>query len=68
LAQVYLLCGERDLAIKQLEDLERVPRSITYGDLAGLPDMDPLRSDPRFQKILSELRPIPIENRITTPN
>jgi len=64
LAQVYLLCGENELAMKQLENLEQVPQALTYGDLAKLPDWDRLRSDPRFQKLLTQLKPIPIVNQL----
>lgn len=63
LAQVYLLCGERESAIKQLESLEQVPKALTYGDLAKLPDWDSLRGEPRFQELISRLKPIPIVNR-----
>jgi serine/threonine protein kinase len=64
LALVYLLVGERELALKQLEALEQVPRALTYGDLAKTPDWDGLRNEPRFQTILAHLqRPIPIQNR-----
>jgi serine/threonine protein kinase len=62
LAQLYVWAGEKELAIKQLESLEQVPRALTYGDLA-MPDWDPLRSDPRFQKVVSQMKPIPIVNR-----
>jgi tetratricopeptide (TPR) repeat protein len=62
LAGVYLWAGERELAIEQLETLEQVPGALTYGDLT-MPDWDPLRNDPRFEKLLSELKPIPIVNR-----
>jgi hypothetical protein len=63
LAQVYVWAGENELAIQQLEMLKQVPRALFYGDFAKLPEWDPLRSDPRFQKLLSELKPIPIANR-----
>ena len=63
LAGVYLLAGEKELAIEQLESLAQVPRALYYGELAKDPDWDPLRNDPRFQKLLSELKPIPIVNR-----
>ena len=62
LAEVYLWIGQAELAIKQLMMLEQVPRALTYGDLSA-PEWDPLRSDPRFQKLLSDLKPIPIANR-----
>jgi hypothetical protein len=64
LAGVYLLAGEKELAVEQLESLAQVPRALYYGDLAKLPDWDPLRNDPRFQKLLSDLKPIPIVNHL----
>jgi serine/threonine protein kinase/Tfp pilus assembly protein PilF len=65
LAGVYLWAGERELALKQLETVEQVPRGLTYGDLT-MPDWDPLRSDPRFQELLAKLKqPIPIVDRAT---
>ena len=63
LAEVYLWVGERELALKQLEALEQVPRALSYGYLAKVPTWDALRSEPRFEKVLSTLGPIPIENR-----
>jgi tetratricopeptide (TPR) repeat protein len=63
LAEVYLWAGEHELAIEQLEAAEQIPRALTYGDLAKLPEWDALRDDPRFQKVLSQLKPIPIVNR-----
>jgi hypothetical protein len=68
LARVYLLCGENELAMKQLESLEQVPQALTFGDLAKLPDWDSLRGDPRFQKLLATLRPIPITNHLPAQN
>jgi serine/threonine protein kinase len=63
LAQVYLWVGERELALQQLETLEQVPRALSYGYLGKVPTWDALRSEPRFQRVLSSLGPIPIENR-----
>lgn len=62
LAEVYLWAGATELAIKQLMMLEQVPRALTYGELIT-PEWDPLRSDPRFQRILATLKPIPIVDR-----
>jgi len=63
LAAVYLWAGEKTLAITQLDSLKEVPRALRFGELAKSPDWDPLRDDLRFQKLLSELKPIPILNR-----
>jgi serine/threonine protein kinase/Tfp pilus assembly protein PilF len=69
LAQVYLLCDEQESAIKQLESLEQTPCALVYGDLAKLPEWDPLRSDPHFQRLLSRLKqPIPIVNHLPAQN
>jgi tetratricopeptide (TPR) repeat protein len=54
LAIIYAWTGEKDLAIKQLEEL--LPRygPISYGQLRLHPWWDPLRDDPRFEKIVEE--------------
>jgi tetratricopeptide (TPR) repeat protein len=49
--------GERDLAIEQLEILAKLPVGPSYGDLRLDPFLDPLRSDPRFEKIVASLAP-----------
>src|SRR5207247_7504009 len=49
--------GERDLAIEQLETLAKIPAGPSYGDLRLNPNWDPLRGDPRFQKIVASLAP-----------
>jgi tetratricopeptide (TPR) repeat protein len=52
--------GEKELALHQLELGVRVPVStivITYGGLKLLPFWDPLRGDPRFEKIVQSLAP-----------
>jgi Flp pilus assembly protein TadD len=36
LAEVYLLAGERELAMEQLESLVEVPRALNYGELAKM--------------------------------
>jgi serine/threonine protein kinase/tetratricopeptide (TPR) repeat protein len=55
LAVVYAWCDEPDLAFAQLESLAKTPRGIYAGSLMLDPLWDPLRSDPRFDKLLAEL-------------
>jgi tetratricopeptide (TPR) repeat protein len=55
--------GERDLAIEQLETLAKIPSDVSYGDLRLDPDWDPLRGDPRFEKIVASLAPKETANR-----
>jgi serine/threonine protein kinase/Tfp pilus assembly protein PilF len=62
-AQVYLWVGEKNLALEQLEALQNVPNGLNYGHLSKSPTWDAIRPDARFQKLLSSLGPIPIENR-----
>jgi len=50
--------GERDLAIEQLNLIaNRPPFGPTYGWLRLSPFWDPLRGDPRFEKIVASLAP-----------
>jgi len=46
--------GERDLAIEQLKTLAKIPKGAYYGELRLDPFWDPLRGDPRFEKLLEE--------------
>jgi serine/threonine protein kinase/tetratricopeptide (TPR) repeat protein len=55
-----LICawvGERDLAIAQLEDVVKMPGGPSYGALRLDPLWDPLRDDPRFEKIVNSFAP-----------
>jgi hypothetical protein len=55
LAIIYACAGEKDhLALKQLEEVLRVPGPVCYGRLRLDPSWDPLRGDPRFEKIVAE--------------
>ena len=54
LAITYAWAGEKDLAIKQLEELVRIPGPVSYGQLRLHPFWDPLRDDPRFERIVEE--------------
>ena len=49
--------GERELALKQLEVVTKVPGGPSYGELRLDPMWDPLRGDPRFEKIVASLAP-----------
>ena len=49
--------GEKDLACEQLAAAIRYPGSLSYGQLKLLPFWDPLRGDPRFEKIVASLAP-----------
>ncbi len=51
---------EKDLALQQLEIGVRAPVPslvVSYGELKLLPFWDPLRGDPRFEKIVESLAP-----------
>jgi hypothetical protein len=49
--------GEGDLAIEQLEILAKIPSGVSYGGLRLDHFWDPLRGDPRFEKIVASLAP-----------
>jgi hypothetical protein len=51
------LVGDKDLAIEQLGAAVHVPGTLHYGNLKLQPFWDPLRGDPRFEKIVSSLAP-----------
>jgi hypothetical protein len=49
--------GEKDLAYEQLAVAVRPASNISYGELKLMPWWDPLRGDPRFEKIVASLAP-----------
>ena len=49
--------GEKDLALRQLESATQIPGTLSYGQLKLHPFWDPLRGDPRFEKIVASLAP-----------
>jgi len=57
LAVIYTWTGEKDLALEQLGIVVRIPGGLSYGYLRLHPYWDPLRSDPRFEKIVNSLAP-----------
>ena len=57
LAVVYAWTGDLDLAFETLGSLTEVPYGIFYGDLKRDPRWEPLRQDPRYNRLLAELAP-----------
>jgi TolB-like protein/class 3 adenylate cyclase/Tfp pilus assembly protein PilF len=57
LALIYAWTGEKDLALERLDEAARLPSFVSYGKLLLRPRWDPLRGDPRFDKIVSSLAP-----------
>ncbi|PYI75458.1 MAG: hypothetical protein DMF04_10290, partial [Verrucomicrobia bacterium] len=49
--------GEKDLALQNLAKAAQLPGFLSYGRLKLLPWYDPLRNDPRFEKIVASLAP-----------
>jgi tetratricopeptide (TPR) repeat protein len=54
LAVIYAWTGEKDLALKELTSLLEIPGHLSYGQLRLHPSWDPLRGDPRFDKIVED--------------
>jgi tetratricopeptide (TPR) repeat protein len=57
LAMIAAWVGDKDLACEQLATGVRYPSTLSYGQLKLLPFWDPLRGDPRFEKIVASLAP-----------
>jgi len=57
LAVIYAWTGEKDLALQQIEATLKIPADLSYGQLKLHPFWDPLRGDPRFEKIVAGLAP-----------
>jgi len=57
LALIYAWTGEKDLAFEQLTIAAKLPSFLSYGELRLHPYWDPLRGDPRFDKIVASLAP-----------
>ena len=57
LAVVYAWANEPDLALETLGPLIKIPKGVSYGNLKLDPSWDPIRKDPRFEKLLAELAP-----------
>jgi tetratricopeptide (TPR) repeat protein len=52
LARIYILVGEPDKAMDQLEPLLKIPYHLSPGWLRIDPTFDPLRNNPRFRKLV----------------
>jgi len=58
LTVIYAWTGDKDRAIQRLTEAVKLPGShVTYGHLRLDPIWDPLRGDPRFDKIVASLAP-----------
>ena len=57
LAQIQARFGDSDSAIAAIPHLLEVPAGITRADLRFNPFWDPLRNDPRFQKLVASHAP-----------
>jgi tetratricopeptide (TPR) repeat protein len=57
LATIYARTGEFDLALPLIERLLTTPSGIMFADLRTWWEWDPLRKDPRFQKIVAGPEP-----------
>jgi serine/threonine-protein kinase len=57
LAMIAAWVGDKDLACQQLAVAIRPPSTVSYGQLKLKPYWDPLRGDPRFEKIVASLAP-----------
>jgi len=62
LAVVYAWNGEKEAALNELKALLQIPAPISYGELRLHPYWDPLRGDPRFEKLVVEsTKPVAIK-------
>jgi tetratricopeptide (TPR) repeat protein len=57
LAMIAAWADDKDLACEKLAITVRPPSTVSYGQLKLLPFWDPLRGDPRFEKIVASLAP-----------
>ena len=55
LAAIYAWTGDKGRAFEQLDKAVHLPGYLSYGELRLHPIWDPLRGDPRFEKIIASL-------------
>ena len=56
-ARIAAIAGDKNLALEQLAISAQKPAGVSYGNLKFDPLWDPLRGDPRFEKIVASLAP-----------
>jgi TolB-like protein/class 3 adenylate cyclase/Flp pilus assembly protein TadD len=62
LAMIAAWVGDKNLSCEQLAIAVRPPSTVSYGQLKLMPFWDPLRGDPRFEKLVEEAKqPIAIK-------
>ncbi len=54
---IYAWTGEKNLAIDEVAATLQIPSNLNYGKLRLHPFWDPLRGDPRFEKLVASLAP-----------
>ena len=57
LAVIYAWVGDKDRALEHLDQAVHLPSYLSYGQLRLHPIWDPLRDDPRFDKIVDAIAP-----------
>jgi TolB-like protein/Flp pilus assembly protein TadD len=57
LALTYALTGKKDAALTELATAAKIPGYLNYAELRLDPIWDPIRGDPRFDKIVASLAP-----------
>jgi len=63
LAMIAAWVNNKELACEQLAIVTARPSPVSYGQLKLLPFWDPLRGDPRFEKIVASLTPKGLADR-----
>src|SRR4029077_10031665 len=67
LAAIAAWVGDKGLACEQLASIIRRPSNLSYGQLKLLPFYDPLRGDPRFEKLVEESKqPVALQSSTST--